>query len=755
MPDSSQDLKPSSDRTLTVVVRRVFPAGLIVGLPDGREGLIRERELAWDPAARRGWRERYRPGDVLSAVYTSQEEGQRPELSFRLAQADPWLDIEERYPESTLIDGVVTGIMPYGVFVELEPGVTGLLHASRFPVGEKRAPGDIFWPGDRVKARIVQVDAEQRRIGLSMKEMTHLRWQLTGQSNPGQSLIASWTNAGAKRAAPYVAQRLPLEMLILHGAKTLLLVDDNERQRKDLADWFQHAGQRVLTAIDGKAAATIAEQSAPHLAIIDINMPELDGIETVQQIQSVSPSTRCVLVTGERNVEHPSSDLIELLQGGVRLFLKPVLPEELLDVLYDVSRPTEPKIKVTKSPSIDRFGLSHIPFEQTDHNWLVIMLERLRAATGAALAVLFHLDLTSRLVSLAAQSGRPPLRAGVLPGLIHSPVRDVAEDGVIVRSRDIGESGEKRFAHLHPLVHFTACVGVPVTIGQKERRALFLFFDGINPQLDMVETQAAVTAGAIEARLERSQLIAQLTGLHRQAMVGQLSDVLTHEINNQRDLIPRTQRLLKDQLRIVQDCAERSPALLVGALDDVENTLSGLTKELDELMNTVGRFGSLTESEHPEGVFINNVILDAVELLRFAARKEKVTIEVKDMTRISYTKTLPVSLRQVLVNTILNAILQLGSMERAAGGRIQILLDGPELGAERGYRISIEDDGPGIHRRLWDQVFELGFTTRPGGKGLGLYISRRLLDLMGGRMYVSQSHILWGSTFTIELPSLL
>ena len=86
MPETPPGRKPPTDRMLTVTVRRIIPAGLIVSLPDGREGLIRERELAWDAEARQGWRERYKPGDSLKAVSLNEEDGQRPELSLRLAQ---------------------------------------------------------------------------------------------------------------------------------------------------------------------------------------------------------------------------------------------------------------------------------------------------------------------------------------------------------------------------------------------------------------------------------------------------------------------------------------------------------------------------------------------------------------------------------------------------------------------------------------------------------------------------------------------
>ena len=68
-------------------------------------------------------------------------------------------------------------------------------------------------------------------------------------------------------------------------------------------------------------------------------------------------------------------------------------------------------------------------------------------------------------------------------------------------------------------------------------------------------------------------------------------------------------------------------------------------------------------------------------------------------------------------------------------------------------QISVEDDGPGIHHRLWERIFEMGFTTRRGeGSGLGLYVTRGLVETLGGRVYVAESHILWGTTFVVELP---
>jgi len=70
-------------------------------------------------------------------------------------------------------------------------------------------------------------------------------------------------------------------------------------------------------------------------------------------------------------------------------------------------------------------------------------------------------------------------------------------------------------------------------------------------------------------------------------------------------------------------------------------------------------------------------------------------------------------------------------------------------------RITIQDNGPGIHVSLWEKVFEVGFTTRADGSGIGLYISRNLMTDIGGKILVSSSYILGGTSFVLEFPVIL
>jgi signal transduction histidine kinase len=111
------------------------------------------------------------------------------------------------------------------------------------------------------------------------------------------------------------------------------------------------------------------------------------------------------------------------------------------------------------------------------------------------------------------------------------------------------------------------------------------------------------------------------------------------------------------------------------------------------------------------------------------------------------------SLEQVVLNVLLNAIQQIAELHAEGGGRVHVWIEPPfEQGERSVLRILFRDNGPGIHAGLWDRIFEAGYTTRADGSGIGLYISWNLMEEMGGRIYVRESHILTGTTFCLEIP---
>jgi small subunit ribosomal protein S1 len=144
----------------------------------GIEGLIHISEISWDRVQHPG--DTLRPGQKLQAYVLSlnPEEG-RIALSLKRLRPDPWTQADSRYRIGQVVDGSVTNVVNFGAFVRVEEGLEGLVHVSELADGTFLHPRDVVREGDRVRARVLNVDVGKRRLGLSLR-------QLHGPGDPGE-----------------------------------------------------------------------------------------------------------------------------------------------------------------------------------------------------------------------------------------------------------------------------------------------------------------------------------------------------------------------------------------------------------------------------------------------------------------------------------------------------------------------------------------------------------------------------------------
>lgn len=138
----------------------------------GADGLIHVSELAWHRVNKPS--EVIAVGDEIDVyILRLDQEGQRISLSRKKLLANPWDSVEERYLPGQLVEGTITRIVDYGAFVELEPGVEGLLHSSRLARNTEVAdPHEVVKEGEKHLLRVVSVAAKKQRIALSLKAVT-------------------------------------------------------------------------------------------------------------------------------------------------------------------------------------------------------------------------------------------------------------------------------------------------------------------------------------------------------------------------------------------------------------------------------------------------------------------------------------------------------------------------------------------------------------------------------------------------------
>ena len=153
-------------------VTRLTDFGAFVEIEPGLEGLIHISEMSWAKKLRHP-SDMLKQGDRVDAVILSvKPEEKRIALGLKQALADPWLEVERKFPAGSQVEGPVTKIMNFGAFVQIAEGVDGLVHISEI-VADRRInhPRDVLREGQRVKALVLAIDTEKRQIKLSMKQL--------------------------------------------------------------------------------------------------------------------------------------------------------------------------------------------------------------------------------------------------------------------------------------------------------------------------------------------------------------------------------------------------------------------------------------------------------------------------------------------------------------------------------------------------------------------------------------------------------
>jgi len=175
-------------QVLEGVVKNITDYGAFVDL-GGLDGLLHVTDISW--------RRVNHPADVLQVGQTVKvqvirfnRETQRISLGMKQLEADPWEGIELKYPVNTKFKGRVTNITDYGAFVELEPGVEGLVHVSEMSWTKKNVhPGKIVSTSQEVEVMVLEVDPEKRRISLGLKQCQPNPWEKFLEDHPLGSVV--------------------------------------------------------------------------------------------------------------------------------------------------------------------------------------------------------------------------------------------------------------------------------------------------------------------------------------------------------------------------------------------------------------------------------------------------------------------------------------------------------------------------------------------------------------------------------------
>ena len=176
------------DKVLEGVVKNITDYGIFVDL-GGLDGLLHITDLSYGRV--RHPADLFKVGDTITVkVLSFDREKERISLGLKQLAADPWSLVDERYPIGSRVTGRVVSLTDYGSFVELEPGVEGLIHISEMSWTRKiRHPSQVLTVGDVVECTVLELEPQRKRISLSLKQVEPNPWEVIGEKYPVGSVI--------------------------------------------------------------------------------------------------------------------------------------------------------------------------------------------------------------------------------------------------------------------------------------------------------------------------------------------------------------------------------------------------------------------------------------------------------------------------------------------------------------------------------------------------------------------------------------
>ncbi len=736
---------------LQCVVKKVEPFGAIVHLEKDPtiRGFIHRHDWSW---TRRLFdlSRRVRPGETHPGKVVGHERGEL-RLSRREALPDPYGDFRKHHRTGEPVVCKVELLSPKGagVLVSIEGGVDGFIPRSELPAWVRDVDGFGLLAEDHLAARILRF--ERDRPILSVRE--HLR-EMEAREQDGGSLKYHPTLGVALEDAFWdlELQRLAeprVDPAVRRRIRRVLLVEDHEDVTDSFGAVFEHFGfacDRAGSLAEGRERCA----GKPYdLLILDIDLAGSNGAGLLRE---VDPDHTLVYVLTASSAE----TVLELLGGEAkrvrRFFHKPTPIREILGQLNQEPDSVDHLVPTRVSASRRQEGTTEIasaarsfqPLEASRQVKIEENLAHLLRDTGADRAFVFAFQPGPLFILVAGSF--PKLTREVQQNLEISQIGNVIRERSFVFVPEVAKQ-RKAFEHLLPILPCGSFSGVALDYRDHADYGLFVIGREAGQLYGVNESRMRTAALQIGTHLAEERLDQVLAEKQSLMLAGVLADSLLHELKNEVQALDGHAAvpllLLKKHMKDLRSMKAREVAGLKEAVVGIQE-VSGHLSDLIRL------FHHIAARPHEETVGLNETILRLQKTIQPLARKKEVRLDSDLGEDIPSLHLNPKLLDQPVLNLLINGIEQMVLTEV----RRRTLRIATRYFPDEDYpvRITISDSGGGIPRVHWEKIFELFFTTKPEGTGLGLYISRFFVDRLGGKIRLMESLRFTGSTFRIELP---
>jgi signal transduction histidine kinase/predicted RNA-binding protein with RPS1 domain len=767
-------------KIVEVEVQKVRSAGIEVKiLDDDRPGFIRRRELTWNRSVRVP-PPKIEPGQRRRAKVLYEGKDGQVFLSLRQV-TDPWEWAKDKYYEGQLVQGEIVHIRSFGAFVQIEPGIDAILRPKGLPLSPGQLIDEILSVGDYVQGLITRFDIKNQKIAISVKDWLEELSRLDpkarrdfqiklfkdkfrfSESDGSQAQLTTLTEDINRRYCP------PIQ-----PPDAVLVVDDEENNLTEIQEHLEAQFDFEVEGVSNGQKALerfqLSKQNDKHkqynLVVMDIMLAYEDGVQIAEKLRDIKLDLAIVYTSADPT----AADRIPNLDDARTVFAPKDVDEianrieDFCHGYWETTQGSETTVYTGLRNFIHQLGMTAFT-QRSLSDTLRSILSQLRQETQVSHCMVLKVDSQNKDVSILASV--PPLEDEILKtsldALYYSPVQDVVDYGQEYYETDIAPKHNRRFKNFFRTLSFRSCLGIPLRLPDlsSTRHALFLLDrkKELNPT---VITYASLVSEPLKVALERSLLLDYMTRYEQRYTMGQLIGSLVHELSNKIGGLKNNVETLPTLLN--EFSAAQKTDAKTGLWDEIIETAQDLNQDKEELLHLIEAYSRLAKGELEE-VDVNDVVKKVIRQLKTKSQELGVRIYQDQETGLPRVRAVQTHLEQIIINLVLNAIQQVGlqrkTMKKIAkqrGKDIPLLQKGQVLVQTRyidsHIQIRVIDTGPGIHYHQQDCLFLIDDTTREKGHGLGLFISRNLVETIGGNIRFVDSMMFIGSAFVIELPIL-
>ena len=157
--------------TIAGKIKNITDFGVFIGIDEGIDGLVHISDISWTKRVKHPSEVFKKNQEVQAIVLNIDKDNERFSLGIKQLEKDPWESIPERYPLGSVITGPITNVTDFGLFVELEEGIEGLVHVSEISKEKIKSPVGQYKIADRITAKVINISPKDRKIGLSIKKV--------------------------------------------------------------------------------------------------------------------------------------------------------------------------------------------------------------------------------------------------------------------------------------------------------------------------------------------------------------------------------------------------------------------------------------------------------------------------------------------------------------------------------------------------------------------------------------------------------